>query len=36
VRDPALWFDFVANMLLGALSKHDPKLRDRLRPAAPA
>jgi hypothetical protein len=34
VRDPQLWFDFVATLLLGALSKHDPHLRDRLRAAA--
>jgi hypothetical protein len=36
VRDPQLWFDFVATMLLGALSNHDPELRARLRAAAPA
>jgi hypothetical protein len=34
--EPALWFDFVATLLLGALSKHEPELRDRLRAAAPA
>jgi len=36
VRDPTLWFDFVANALLGELSKHDPGLRDRLQAAAAA
>jgi hypothetical protein len=30
VKDPALWCDFVATLLLGALTKHDPSLRDRL------
>jgi hypothetical protein len=35
-RDPALWFDFVATMLLGELCKHDPEVRDRLRAAAAA
>jgi hypothetical protein len=34
VRDPQLWIDFVATMLLGELSKHDPHLRDRLSAAA--
>jgi predicted DNA-binding protein len=29
VRDPQRWFDFVATLLLAALSKHDPFLRDR-------
>jgi hypothetical protein len=33
VCDPQRWFDFVASMLLGALSKHIPELRDRLRTA---
>jgi hypothetical protein len=33
VRDPQLWFDFVATLLLGALCKHDPQLRDRPRAA---
>jgi hypothetical protein len=36
VRDPQPWFDFVATMLLGALSKHDPQLQDRLRAATAA
>ena len=30
VKDPGLWFDFVGNTLLGALSEHDPDLRERL------
>jgi hypothetical protein len=34
VRYPAICFDFVANVLLGVLSKRDPDLRDRLRAAA--
>jgi hypothetical protein len=34
--EPALWFEFVATLLLGALSKHEPGLRDRLRAAVPA
>jgi hypothetical protein len=33
VRDANLWYDFVAILLLGALSKHDPQLRDRLHAA---
>jgi hypothetical protein len=33
VRDLQLWFDFVATLLLGALCKHDPQLRDRPRAA---
>jgi hypothetical protein len=33
VRDPTLWFDFVAILLLDALAKHDPSLRDRFRAA---
>jgi hypothetical protein len=33
VRDPQLWFDFVATMLLGELTRRDPQLRDRLRAA---
>jgi hypothetical protein len=36
VRDPALWFEFVANVLLDALAKRDPDLRDRLRAATAA
>jgi hypothetical protein len=32
----ALWFDFVGNVLLDALCKHDPGLRDRLQAAAAA
>jgi hypothetical protein len=36
VRDPAIWFDFVANALLGALSKNDPDLREPLRAATAA
>jgi hypothetical protein len=30
VKDPALWFQFVGNVLLGALTRHDPQLRDNL------
>jgi hypothetical protein len=30
VRDPQLWFDFVATMLLGELKRHDPRLRETL------
>jgi hypothetical protein len=33
VRDPQEWFDFVAVMLLGALSRHETGLRDRLQAA---
>jgi len=36
VSDPAIWFDFVANALLGAFSKNDPDLRERLRAATAA
>jgi hypothetical protein len=36
VNGPAIWFDFVATMLLDALTKHDPHLRDRLRAATAA
>jgi hypothetical protein len=32
-RDPAIWFDFVATLLLGTLTRHNPHLRDRLRTA---
>jgi hypothetical protein len=35
VRDP-IWINFVATMLLGALSKEDPQLQDRLRAATAA
>jgi hypothetical protein len=35
VRDPQLWFDFVAAMLFGALDKHDPYLFAALRSNAP-
>jgi hypothetical protein len=33
VRDPSLWFDLLAPMLLGVLGHHDPQLRDKLRAA---
>jgi hypothetical protein len=36
VRDPLLWFDLLAPMLLGALSHHDPQLRYKLRAATAA
>jgi len=32
----AIWFDFVATLLLGALRRHNPALRDRLRVVATA
>jgi hypothetical protein len=31
MRDPALWFEFVAAVLFDALCKRDPNLRERLR-----
>jgi hypothetical protein len=30
VRDPQLWFNLVATMLLGALKCHDPRVRETL------
>jgi hypothetical protein len=36
VRDAQLSFDFVATMLLGTLTRHDPHLRDRFRAATAA
>jgi hypothetical protein len=36
VRDPLLWFDLLAPMLLGALGHHDPQLRYKLRAATAA
>jgi hypothetical protein len=30
VRDPAIWFEFVGTVLLGALKRHDPNLRAKL------
>jgi hypothetical protein len=30
VRDPALWFNYVATLWLGALNRHDPHLFDTL------
>jgi hypothetical protein len=36
LRDPHLRFDFVATLLLGELTRHDPRLRDRLQPATAA
>jgi hypothetical protein len=36
VKDPDLWFEPVANLLLEALAEHDPGLRDRLQAAAAA
>ena len=30
-RDPALWFNHVATILLGALNRHDPHVFDALR-----
>jgi hypothetical protein len=35
VRDPQLWFDFVATMLLGELKRHDPNLRAKLDELSP-
>jgi hypothetical protein len=34
VKEPDLWFEPVANLLLEALAKHDPGLRERLQAAA--
>jgi hypothetical protein len=36
VRDPLLWFDLLAPMLLGAQSHHDPQLHYKLRAAIAA
>jgi hypothetical protein len=36
VKEPDLWFEPVANVLLEALAKHDPGLRDRVQAAAAA
>jgi hypothetical protein len=33
-RDPATWFDVVGTRLLGALTRHDPQLCDRIRDLA--
>jgi hypothetical protein len=35
-KEPDLWFDPVANLLLEALAQHDPGLRDRLQAVASA
>ena len=35
-KDPDLWFEPVANLLLEVLAKHDPGLRDRLQAVAAA
>lgn len=36
VQEPSEWFDSVAYMLLDALSRNDPRLRDRLQAATAA
>jgi hypothetical protein len=36
VRDPRLWFESVGAALLGALTRHDPQLCDRIRALAAA
>ena len=36
VKDPDLWFEPVANLLLEAVAQHDPSLRERLLAAAAA
>jgi hypothetical protein len=36
VKEPDLWFEPVANLLLEALAQHDPGLRERLQAAAAA
>ena len=36
VKEPDLWFEPIANVLLEALAMHDPGLRDRLQTAAAA
>jgi hypothetical protein len=36
VKEPDLWFEPVANLLLEALAQHDPGLRDRLQAVAAA
>ena len=36
VKEPDLWFEPVANLLLEALAEHDPGLRDRLQAATAA
>jgi hypothetical protein len=36
VKEPDLWFECVANLLLEALAQHDPGLRDRLQAVAAA